>query len=161
MLGYLLLVILVASGLGYLFNLYAARRLTAGGQRLHSLAGFHGAYAICLTGLPAFVFVLLWLLFQNTVIETIVAANLPADALAGLDEGKKSLLMAEIRSVAAGNIFGEPAPHVLAARRACSACAPPPGWRWPSALSPSWRSDCAWPAAGSRPSSGHGRRSSG
>ncbi|MDH3668051.1 MAG: phosphate ABC transporter permease subunit PstC [Paracoccaceae bacterium] len=115
MLGYLLLVILIASALGYLFNYYSARRLTASGEKLHSLAGFHGVYAICLTGLPAFIFVLLWLLFQESVIEAIVAGGLSEAELAGMDEGQKSLLMAEIRSAAQGNVFGEPKPFMMAA----------------------------------------------
>ncbi len=115
MLGYLLLVILIASALGYLFNYYSARRLTASGEKLHSLAGFHGVYAICLTGLPAFIFVLLWLVFQESVIEAIVAGGLPEAELAGMDEGQKALLMAEIRSAAQGNVFGEPKPFVMAA----------------------------------------------
>ena len=38
MLGYLFLVILIASGAGFAFNRMSARRLTAAGQKLHSLA---------------------------------------------------------------------------------------------------------------------------
>ena len=45
----------------------------------------------------------------------IVVANLPEGQLAGLDEGKRSLILSEIRSVASGNIFGEPKPYILAA----------------------------------------------
>ena len=115
MLGYLILVILLASVLGYSLNYYTARRLTASGARLHSLATFHGAFAICLSGLPALVFVLLWLLANDTVIEAIVVAALPTERLAGLDVGQLSLVKSEIRSIAAGNIFGTPEPFMIAA----------------------------------------------
>ncbi|HSF96091.1 MAG TPA: phosphate ABC transporter permease subunit PstC [Thermohalobaculum sp.] len=115
MLGYLFLVILIASGLGYFLNRFTARRLTASGHRLHSLAGFHGAFAVCLSGLPAFVFVLLWLVFQDRVIEAIIMGDLPADQTAALDAGGLSLIRTEIRSIAAGKIFGTPEPWKLAA----------------------------------------------
>jgi phosphate transport system permease protein len=114
MLGYLILVILLASILGYGLNYYTARRLTASGARLHSLATFHGAFAICLSGLPALVFVLLWLLANDVVIDAIVVASVPEDHLAGLDAGQLSLIKSEIRSVAAGNVFGTPEPFILA-----------------------------------------------
>jgi phosphate transport system permease protein len=118
MLGYLLLVILLASALGYFLSRVTARRLTASGQRLHSLAGFHGAFAVCLSGLPALGFVLLWLLCQDRVIEAIVIGGLSADQVAGLEAGALSLVKAEIRSIAAGNIFGTPEPWKIAAAEA-------------------------------------------
>jgi phosphate transport system permease protein len=115
MLVYLLLLVLIASSLGYFLNYSAARGITASGTQLHSLATFHGAFALCLTALPAIVFILMWLMFRDTVIETIIANGLPAGQTAALDANQLSLLMAEIRSVAAGNIFGTPERFVLEA----------------------------------------------
>jgi len=115
MIGYLLLVILIASALGYFLNRQTARRLAVSGQKLHSLAGFHGAFAVCLSGLPALVFVLLWLLCDDMVIEAMVMRGLPADQVAALDAGQLSLLKSEIRSLAAGNVFGTPEPWKHAA----------------------------------------------
>jgi len=103
-------VILIASALGYYLNRQTARRLTASGQRLHSLAGFHGAFAVCVSGLPALIFVLLWLLFDDTVIEAMIMSRLPADQVAGLGTGELSLVKSELRSIATGNVFGSPAP---------------------------------------------------
>ncbi|HUS52640.1 MAG TPA: phosphate ABC transporter permease subunit PstC [Thermohalobaculum sp.] len=117
MLGYLILVILLASVLGYSLNYYTARSLTASGARLHSLATFHGAFAICLSGLPAFVFVLLWLLANDTIIQAIVVAALPADRVAGLDAGQLSLIKSEIQSLSAGNVFGTPEPFMIEAAK--------------------------------------------
>jgi phosphate transport system permease protein len=115
MLGYLFAVIVLASVLGYAINRTSARRLIRSGRRFHSLAGFHGAFAVCLSGLPALVFVMLWLVSQDRVIEAIVISGLPAESVAGLDAGALSLAKAEIRSIAAGNIFGTPEPWKLSA----------------------------------------------
>jgi phosphate transport system permease protein len=113
--GYLVLVILLASIIGYSLNYYTARRLMASGQRLHSLATFHGAFAICLSSLPALVLVVLWLLLDDVVIEAIVVGALPAERVIGLDAGQLSLLRTEIRSIADGNLFGTPEAYLLAA----------------------------------------------
>jgi phosphate transport system permease protein len=115
MLGYLILVILLASVLGYSLNYYTARRLTASGAHLHSLATFHGAFAICLSGLPALAFVLLWLLANDAIIQAIVVAALPAERIAGLDAGQLSLIKSEIQSLSVGNVFGTPEPFMIAA----------------------------------------------
>lgn len=116
MTGYLLLLLLAAAIAGYLLNRQAARaQIAVAGTQFHSLATFHGAYALLLMALPSLVLVLVWLAFQEPVIGAIVIASLPADKVAELDQGAISLLGAEIRSIAAGNIFGEPASWKLAA----------------------------------------------
>ena len=109
MIGYLFLVILGAAIAGYLVNRHAARaQMLAGAPRFHSLASFHGAYALLLTGLPAFLFVLAWLAFEGPIIDAIVMASLPEGAVDGIGSGQLSLIEAEITSIASGNIFGEP-----------------------------------------------------
>jgi phosphate transport system permease protein len=113
MVGYLFLIILAASVAGYYWNRAAARSLRASGARMHSLSSFHGGYAMALASLPPIVFLLLWLLFQGGVIEAMVRSSLPSDILAQ-DAGAVSLVMSEIRSLAGGRVFGEPAPHVVA-----------------------------------------------
>ncbi|MBK0399221.1 phosphate ABC transporter permease subunit PstC [Limibaculum sp. M0105] len=116
MIGYLFLVLLLAAAVGYVMNRATARAAIAGGSaRFHSLAGFHGAYALLLTGLPAVLFVLLWLLLQGSVIDSIVIGSLPETEMAGLDAGRLSLIEAEIKSIARGNIFGTPEPWKLEA----------------------------------------------
>ncbi|MCL5778222.1 phosphate ABC transporter permease subunit PstC [Limibaculum sp. FT325] len=116
MIGYLFLLILVAAIAGYVVNRQAARSQAFGsGARFHSLPGFHGAYALLLTGLPAFLFVLVWLTFEGPIVDAVVMASLPAEGVAGLDAGKLSLIEAEVKSIAAGNVFGEPEPWKFAA----------------------------------------------
>ncbi|MDT8344268.1 MAG: phosphate ABC transporter permease subunit PstC [Thermohalobaculum sp.] len=116
MVGYLFLAILLAAIAGYVVNSRAAQaRALGAGARFHSLPGFHGAYALFLTGLPAFLFVLAWLAFQGPIIDAIVMASLPEDGVAGLEPGKLSLIVAEVKSIAGGAVFGTPEPWKYAA----------------------------------------------
>ncbi|GIX12166.1 MAG: hypothetical protein KatS3mg118_0125 [Paracoccaceae bacterium] len=110
MTGYLLLMILLASLAGYMINRQAARAQIRAGARFHSLASFHGAYAVALSGLPALILVLLWLLLQERVLELITMAAIAPEHLAGLAPGELSLVKAEIRAIADGRIFGDPEP---------------------------------------------------
>ncbi|MFA5538678.1 MAG: phosphate ABC transporter permease subunit PstC [Gemmobacter sp.] len=100
---------------GYAMNLQAARRIRAGGARLHSLGGFHGGYAFLTVALPCFVLFLLWLVLQGPVIERMVMAGLPAGVLDGMDAGAAGLVLSEIRSIAGGRVFGTPEPWKFAA----------------------------------------------
>ncbi|MEI4233675.1 phosphate ABC transporter permease subunit PstC [Roseovarius sp. D22-M7] len=103
------LILFTAVVIGYILNLRAARALRNGGATMHSLDGFHGGYAALLVLIPTFGLIILWLLFQGAVIEMIVQAGLPDDRMQGLGTGEVQLIMAEIRSIAGGRIFGDPA----------------------------------------------------
>jgi phosphate transport system permease protein len=108
--GFLLLAALVAALAG---AARGRRNRLATAEKAHSRPIYHGLNAAIWTGVPAFVFLLLWLLFQNGVIDMLVLGNYPgADAMSGPE---KNLLISEIRQVAAGNIFREPTPEVTAA----------------------------------------------
>jgi len=100
---------------GYVLNLRTARAIRAGGTSLHSLDRFHGGYASLSVLIPTFFLIILWLLFQGTVIEMLIKAGLPDGQLEGLGTGEIQLIMAEIRSIAGGRIFGEPEPWKLEA----------------------------------------------
>ncbi|HAW46559.1 MAG TPA: phosphate ABC transporter permease subunit PstC [Roseovarius sp.] len=102
------LILFVAVVIGYVLNLRAARALRAGGTTMHSLDGFHGGYAALSVLIPTFFLIVLWLLFQGTVIEMLLKGGLPSGQLDGLGTGEIQLIMAEIRSIAGGRIFGEP-----------------------------------------------------
>ncbi len=66
-------------------------------------------------GLPALFLAAVWLLLQESVINQLVLASLPEQMTAGIDAARRSLLISEIRSVAGGQIFGEPDPAIVAA----------------------------------------------
>lgn len=108
--GFLALIAFIAAFLG------AGRgrsKQRAAQGKTHSRPIYHGLNAAIWTGVPAFVFLLLWLLFQNSMINMLVLGGYPgADVMSGPE---KNLLISEIRQVAAGNIFREPTPEVTAA----------------------------------------------
>jgi phosphate transport system permease protein len=100
---------------GYVLNRAAATRILAKGGKLHSLSGFHGGFAALVVFLPVFVLILFWLLLQESVIAGAVMRGLDPGLLEGLGSGDRQLLLAEIRSIAAGQVFGTPEPWKLEA----------------------------------------------
>lgn len=101
--------------IGYVWNRRAASEIRAGGARLHSLDNFHGLYSLLVALVPGLALILLWLLLEGPVIDWIVSAGLPKGEYVGKGTGEKQLIMAEIKSIVAGNIFGDPAPWKMEA----------------------------------------------
>jgi phosphate transport system permease protein len=109
MIGYILLAIVALSVIGYLFARRRALASVGGHQtELHSRPTYHGAFVAAWVGIPAFLLVLLWVALQGPVIDQLLLASLPVGTTDGMDAGQIGLLLSEIKSVAAGNIFGEP-----------------------------------------------------
>lgn len=115
MLTYLFAAILALSLIFYFIG-YNRSVSTVGGEtsRLHSRPSYYGAYAAAWTGIPPLILIVVWLMFQETVIDYLLLASLPPEATSGFGEGRISLLLAEIKQVARGNIFGDPDPAVRA-----------------------------------------------
>ena len=114
MAGYLLLFIVLAALFVSVLGVARGKsRRAAAAVKTHSRPIYHGLNAAIWAGVPAFVFLLLWLLFQNSVIDALVLASFPGvDAMTGPE---RDLVISEIRQVAAGNIFKEPTAEVTAA----------------------------------------------
>ena len=114
MLSILFLILLVLSVLAY--NL--GRRKAAGlviitGSKLHSRPAYHGAFVAAWVGIPSIFLILIWLLFQNSVLDALIMTTLPDVALAGLDDGQRGLVLLEIKAIARNIIFKEPTPAIL------------------------------------------------
>jgi phosphate transport system permease protein len=112
--GYLFLTILCLSLVAYLVGAASGRRFMAAGGT-HSLPSYHGAYVAIWVGVPALVLVLLWLLFQNGVIDALLWRSLPDTVTAGVEGARRQLVLAEIRNLADGLVFGEPTAEIAAA----------------------------------------------
>ncbi|MEQ8401042.1 MAG: phosphate ABC transporter permease subunit PstC [Roseitalea porphyridii] len=114
---YAFLLLFAVSIAGYIWNRRAAAEIRSGGARLHSLSGFHGLYSFLLAFVPVFLFLLLWLALQGPVIDWLVMRGLPS--VAGINEGmgsgERQLILAEIKSIAGGTVFGTPEDWKLAA----------------------------------------------
>jgi phosphate transport system permease protein len=119
--GLAFLIVFAAAIAGYVINRLAAGKIKAKGTPLHSLAGFHGLYSGLLVGLPGLIVIVAWLAFQPGIIDNSVMGGLPPGTLDGLDEGQRSLILAEIKSISDGQVFGTPAEWKVAAAETLTA----------------------------------------
>jgi phosphate transport system permease protein len=109
MIGYVLLVLVALSVASYFYGRNRAIATVQGHeQQLHSRPNYHGAYVAAYVGIPSILLVLIWLALQGSVIDTLLLWSLPPGTTEGLDKSQIGLLLSEIKSVAAGNVFGEP-----------------------------------------------------
>ncbi|HAE02069.1 MAG TPA: phosphate ABC transporter permease subunit PstC [Rhodospirillaceae bacterium] len=116
MFGTTALAILVLAIVGFILARgFATSRAAVDGTKLNSLPSYYGTYVALWTGVPALLLILLWSALQEKVLNTIVMGTFPDEMLAGMGTGQLQLLLSEIRSIAGGRIFGEPAPEVLRA----------------------------------------------
>ena len=84
-------------------------------SNLHSRPGYYGAYVAAWVGIPALILVLLWLMFQGTLIDTLLLASLPNEKTANLSGAQIDLIISEIKQVSRGNTFGQPDQAILEA----------------------------------------------
>lgn len=117
MFSYLFLTIIVMSAVAFFVGQATGKRFAAAGETpdMHSLPSYHGAYVAVWVGIPSLVLVLIWALFQSSIIDSLLWSSLPDHLTSGADAANRSLLLSEIRNVAEGRIFSEPTPEVLAA----------------------------------------------
>ena len=112
--AFLFLFLVVAGVIAYFIG---SRRAvaTAGAdlRGLHSRPIYHGLNALVYTAIPAFIFIILWLLFEGSVIDSMVIGAFPG--VEAMTSSEQALVISEVRQVAAGNIFREPTPQITAA----------------------------------------------
>ncbi|MFN4124827.1 phosphate ABC transporter permease subunit PstC [Pannonibacter indicus] len=100
---------------------YVAARVHAGsvlgkvGAQMHSRPVYHGMNAAIWTAAPAVIVILVWLMFQNSVIDQLLLGLFEPSRVEAMTSADKALLISEIRQIAAGRIFGAPDATVLAA----------------------------------------------
>ena len=102
--------LLLGATLAYFINRRAAVVLRTGGEKLHSNPGYHGLFAGLLVIIPILTLTLFWMFLDGAIIDRIVLSGLPEDAFESGNTGARSLIMAEIHSLAGGRVFGEPEP---------------------------------------------------
>jgi phosphate transport system permease protein len=102
----LVLVVLVLSAIAYRFGRARSVAVVGGrrGQRdLHSLPSYYGMLTALWAALPALAIVAVWVAAQDSVITRLVMAQMPA-AVQAMPEDQVSLLLNDVRNVAAGNV---------------------------------------------------------
>jgi len=121
-------ILLVAAVIGYVINRRAASVIRSSAGSLHSLPGFHGLYSALLVLVPTAIIVVAWAGLQRSVVESVVMSGLPDGVLEGLDSGAIQLILAEIRSIAGGRIFGDPEIWKFDAAERLTALTSAAGW---------------------------------
>ena len=109
--------ILLLSVVGYWMGRRRALAMERGDavERLHSLPRYYGYYVALWCGLPAIALLLIWLLAQPVVIDRLLLAGLPDEMTEGASPAQIGLLVATIKNAAAGLVFGDPKPAIMAA----------------------------------------------
>ena len=83
--------------------------------RLHSLPRYYGYFVALWCGLPAVVLLLAWPLLQPAVVDRLLLAGLPDQMTASTSSSELDLLLQTIKNAAAGIVFGDPKPEIMAA----------------------------------------------
>lgn len=114
MTGYLFLVLaFTALVAGFIATRRARATSDAGAEKLHSRPIYHAVNAAIWTGVPSFIFLILWLLGRNSIIDSLVLGSFQGSE--DLNSSQRAVLVSQIRQLAAGNAFQEPTPQLLAA----------------------------------------------
>ena len=79
----------------------------------HSRPIYHAVNAAIWTGIPAFIFYLLWLVFNDSIVSAYVLSS--SAGIESLGASERSLFLSEVRQVASGIVFNEPTPEIRAA----------------------------------------------
>lgn len=99
--GFLFLIVLGVSALGYFFGRRRALALSAAsGRRLHSLPTYYGQLVALFAGVPALLLLLAWLFVQPIVLHGQVSSLIPDSAIP--EGGARSLVMADVERIAGG-----------------------------------------------------------
>ena len=103
--SFLILTILGLAVLGYLLGRSRAFALSKSGHvsALHSLPAYHGIYVAIWVGLPAFLLMIAWLIFEPQIAEAILIAKLRPE-IAAVDPAQFKLLVTDVKNLASGNI---------------------------------------------------------
>ncbi|MBX2831928.1 MAG: phosphate ABC transporter permease subunit PstC [Rhodospirillales bacterium] len=101
-LSFLLLAVAALCALSFYFGRQRAVALSGGRHsNLHSLPAHYGTYVALWCGMPALLLLLVWYVFQGSVIEAMIVAELPAEITS--DTGQLSLALNSIALIAADN----------------------------------------------------------
>jgi phosphate transport system permease protein len=100
-LTYLLLAVALLCAVSFYFGRQRAVALSKGRySNLHSLPAHYGMYTALWCGLPALGLLLVWMMSEGTIIQTMIVADLPEEVTS--NSGLLSLALNSISQIAAG-----------------------------------------------------------
>lgn len=107
--------LIIFASLGCIINHRSAVSIRNSGIRLASIALYHSLFSLFLVLIPILILILLWLVLQDPLLELYLLRSVLVEYLAGASKGETDLVLAEVRSIAGGTIFGQPEGWKLAA----------------------------------------------
>ena len=112
-------VLLALIAIAYQIGLSKSRSLAGKGNNsalLHSRPGYYGALVALWCGIPAFLILIVWNLFEPNILKHVVLDQVPAATLAGMDQASIEVLMNRVKAIASGfGVTDQPAAYELAA----------------------------------------------
>jgi phosphate transport system permease protein len=103
----LLAVIIILSIIGFTLGKRLSTQAVNGNiKNLHSLPGFYGLYVALWCGLPAVTVLIVWLIFQSSVITPLVILELPPE-IKSMPPERMSLIMNDILNISQGILVNE------------------------------------------------------
>ena len=114
MFAYVLLLLALMTIVAASLSFARAKAVVAGsGTKAHSRPIYHALNAAIWTGVPAFVFLVLWLAFNDAIINAFIVWQMPG--IEALDVAQRNLVLTEIRQAADGKAFAEIRPEIAVA----------------------------------------------
>ena len=114
----LILALLAVSAVAYLSGWRRSLAVAGGAggvRRLHSLPSYYGFYTALWCALPALGVLLLWVLFQSTIVTELLVRELPPE-LRSLPPERLGLIVNDIRNIVSGGaVAHQVTPEIQAA----------------------------------------------
>ncbi|HSO47177.1 MAG TPA: phosphate ABC transporter permease family protein, partial [Rhizobiaceae bacterium] len=114
MLFYVLLLLALATAVAAIVSYAKAKSaFSKPGEKSHSRPIYHALNAAIWTGVPAFVFLIVWLFINDNIINAIAVSQVPG--IESMDASQRGIILSEIRQAADGKAFVEIRPEVAVA----------------------------------------------
>lgn len=112
-------VLLALIAIAYQLGLTKSRQLAGQGNNsaaLHSRPGYYGALLALWCGLPALLILLMWNIFEPSVLKHVVLDHVPVQIVASLDPAATSILLDRVQALASGfGVSDQAQPYEVAA----------------------------------------------
>ncbi|MFZ1815359.1 MAG: phosphate ABC transporter permease subunit PstC [Rhizobiaceae bacterium] len=109
MFGYAVVLLLILSVFSAYLSYSRADRFLLDARdragKVHSRPVYHAVNGAIWTGIPAMIFLILWVMFSGTVLDTVVSSGI--SGIEDLSSAENTLLISQIRQAADGKSFGE------------------------------------------------------
>lgn len=113
-----LVILFLSSGSFWLGRRRSLRLVDGETRRLHSLPVYYGLYVALWVGVPALLLIVLWFAAEDSVITSLILADVPSTFLGGADgpdPARVSLVLNDIRNIVSGVLPSSRMPEIQSA----------------------------------------------